>query len=223
MANKIRLNLGCGQVRPQGWINTDSSLNSLIQQVPVLGKLVARRYSKVTYQSGNARYMNLNRPWAFADNSVDVVYASHLFEHLKADSARLFLREAYRTLKPGGVLRLVMPDLYKHALTYVNRYEAGEQEAYRDFLWALNLHRDNAYPPGHFLENLLGRLQGWPHQHKFMYDPYLLTKMMQENGFEAIESGAFGESKYLTEIADVENPETRGYGNSLYLEAKKPA
>jgi len=217
----IKLNLGCGAVRPKGWTNTDSSLNSLLQQLPIIGNLLARRYSKVLYKSGNARFMNLNKPWGFVSNTVDVVYASHLFEHLKLSSRDLFLKEAYRCLKPGGVIRLVVPDLYKHAKTYVERVERGEEEAYRDLLWALNLHRDNTYPPGHLLGSVVGWLQGWPHQHKFMYDHFLLTKLLKDNGFTAMEAQSFGQSLYLDEIAEVENPDTRGYGNSLYLEAKK--
>ena len=44
---------------------------------------------------------------------MDIVYSSHLLGHLTLKSANQYLREAYRVLKPEGVLRIVVPDLYK--------------------------------------------------------------------------------------------------------------
>lgn len=79
----MKLNLGCGSVRPMGWINTDSSLNANIQRIPFIAKKITKLFNKVDYDSNNLVYMNLNKKWAFKDNSVDIVYASHLFEHLR--------------------------------------------------------------------------------------------------------------------------------------------
>ena len=48
----------------------------------------------------------------FADNSVEEIYASHVYEHLgyQVELPRA-LREAWRVLKPGGILRAGVPDL----------------------------------------------------------------------------------------------------------------
>jgi len=89
---QIKLNLGCGSVRPVGWINTDSSLNVNIQKIPVIGKRVSKLFNPIEYSDTNVHYMNLNKPWKYRDNSVDIVYASHLFEHLTLKSAILLLR-----------------------------------------------------------------------------------------------------------------------------------
>jgi hypothetical protein len=43
---QVLLNLGCGQVRPEKWINTDPSLNSLAQSIPLLRLLVTKRSLK---------------------------------------------------------------------------------------------------------------------------------------------------------------------------------
>ena len=118
----MKLNLGCGSVRPMGWINTDSSLNANIQRIPFIGKKFTRLFNNVDYDSNNLVYMNLNKKWAFKDNSVDIVYASHLFEHLSLKSATLFLQESYRCLMLGGVIRNVVPDSFKITKRYINKY-----------------------------------------------------------------------------------------------------
>lgn len=50
---------------------------------------------------------NLSR---FPDNSVDMVYASHVIEHIPRGRLVATIREWYRVLKPEGVLRFGVPD-----------------------------------------------------------------------------------------------------------------
>lgn len=45
--------------------------------------------------------------------SIEVVYSSHILEHLPRAQAEDFLAEAHRVLKPGNVLHLMVPDLHK--------------------------------------------------------------------------------------------------------------
>jgi SAM-dependent methyltransferase len=219
---RVKLNLGCGLVRPDGWTNTDSSLNSLLQKFP-LGKGLARRLSRTVYDAGNATYMNLNRPWPYGDESVDVVYASHLFEHLTRKHATLFLNEAYRTLKPGGVIRLVVPDLQQLAREYVTRAESGDPEASHEFLYCLNLHRDGQYGDGRRLPvRVVNRLQAFPSQHKYMYDRLSLRARLEAAGFVDLLDGRYGESQHLAgEIQEVEN--TAEGVPSVYVEGLKRA
>jgi predicted SAM-dependent methyltransferase len=48
----------------------------------------------------------------FTDQSVDEIYASHVYEHLGyKEDLPMALREVMRVLKPGGVLRASVPDL----------------------------------------------------------------------------------------------------------------
>jgi len=46
------------------------------------------------------------------ESEVDAVYRSHLLEHLDKPIALGFIKENYRVLKSGGILRVVVPDLY---------------------------------------------------------------------------------------------------------------
>lgn len=45
-----------------------------------------------------------------ADNTADLIYASHLAEHIPRNEVIDALQEWYRVLKPGGVLRIGVPD-----------------------------------------------------------------------------------------------------------------
>jgi len=44
-------------------------------------------------------------------NSAELIYLSHILEHIDNDSAQYILNESYRTLKPGGTIRIVAPDI----------------------------------------------------------------------------------------------------------------
>jgi predicted SAM-dependent methyltransferase len=46
----------------------------------------------------------------FKKNSVDLIYSSHLFEHLNYVQAKEALARWYEVLKEGGVLRIAVPD-----------------------------------------------------------------------------------------------------------------
>ena len=51
---------------------------------------------------------NLNQ---FDDNSVNNIYASHVFEHVKSNEIENTLKGLYRVLKPDGKLFLAVPNL----------------------------------------------------------------------------------------------------------------
>jgi len=217
----MKLNHGCGSIRPKKWVNTDSSLNALIQRIPFFGKVVSNFFSDVIYESSNVVYTNLNRKWKFSSNSAEIVYCSHLFEHLDLKSADLFLKESYRVLKSKGVIRVVVPDLYKLSKKYINEYEKGIiKDPSIDFLWALNLHREGQYKDESFLKRILSTFQKYPHQHKYMYDLKSLSILFEDIGFVDIKESRYGLSNYINDIKDVEGS-SESY-ISVYLEARKP-
>ena len=49
----------------------------------------------------------------FEDNSFDIIYISHLLEHLPWYSLNIILSDIYRVLKPKGTLEVWVPDAYK--------------------------------------------------------------------------------------------------------------
>jgi SAM-dependent methyltransferase len=89
-----RLHLGSGELPRDGWVNVD------LAGAPV--DLV----------------WNLNRRLPFPDRSIDAVFHEHLLEHLTMDRALALTRECHRVLKPGGVLRIAVPDARRHVEWY---------------------------------------------------------------------------------------------------------
>jgi len=82
-----RLHIGCGEKYIPGFIHIDT-----------------RKFAHVDYVTP------ADRLDMFEDNSVDLIYASHILEHFRRHEIRRVLGEWYRVLKPHGILRLAAPD-----------------------------------------------------------------------------------------------------------------
>ncbi len=78
--------------------------------------------------SAAVRMANLLARLPVADGTAALVYSSHFLEHVPRDLVPGFLRECWRVLQPGGVVRLVLPDLGNLAREYLVRREAGEHD-----------------------------------------------------------------------------------------------
>jgi len=106
----MKINVACGASFAEGWVNVDFLPGSKeVRQVNILNGL------------------------PFADNSCDVIYASHFLEHLTIEMAESFLRESYRVLRAGGRIRIVVPDLEEICSTYI-KYRQSEQHQFADFV-----------------------------------------------------------------------------------------
>ncbi len=131
----VRINLGCGLAVAPGWINIDGSLNALIATLPQFCHRWAyhltgasRYYSESEYCRilGDHRFVHHDLAYSLPlnDGVVDHVYSSHFVEHLFHKDADHLIAEAYRVLKPGGTLRISVPDL-EYA---VSLYASGNKE-----------------------------------------------------------------------------------------------
>jgi len=81
---------------------------------------------------------------SYADGSVDEIRASHVLVHFPHGQVRLVLEEWVRKLKPGGCLKVAVPDLRQVAEqylagdgTYTESYLMGGQIDARDFHFAV--------------------------------------------------------------------------------------
>lgn len=55
--------------------------------------------------------VDISKPLPYEDSSVDLVFIEHCLEHVGTHAALRFLTEAYRILKPEGVIRVCVPSL----------------------------------------------------------------------------------------------------------------
>lgn len=164
----MRLNLGCGSVTPAGWQNVDYAIGARAARWPVLGPIVRKVGLFTLPWDPRITIHDLTRPFPWRDNSADAIYSSHTLEHLDRAQGEAFLGQCARVLKPGGVLRIVVPDLAAH----VDRYLRGAVQA-DGFLEDLGV----LYGAGTSgVKRFLAPFYQYPH--KCMYDQQtLLSKM----------------------------------------------
>lgn len=55
--------------------------------------------------------VDITKRLPYGDTEVDFVFVEHVLEHVSAPDSLRFMDEAYRILKPGGVLRICVPVL----------------------------------------------------------------------------------------------------------------
>lgn len=84
---KVYLNLGCGPSTSSEFVNIDA--------VP---------------QSHTHYVADIQHLFMFPSNSVDLIYASHVIEHIPRSELDATLKEWLRVLVPGGILRFGVPD-----------------------------------------------------------------------------------------------------------------
>jgi SAM-dependent methyltransferase len=111
------LNVGCGQTFHPEWINVD-----------------------VVPAAPGVRRVDLAHGLPFADRSIDACYCSHVLEHLPPEAAARALAEMFRVLRPGGIVRIVVPDLRRIAEQYLSlsaAAEEGDRQREADYDWIM--------------------------------------------------------------------------------------
>lgn len=89
----MKLHLGCGHNLLAGWVNIDG------WPIPTNG-----------VASFLLHDLSKGLP-SFPERSVDYIFTEHFLEHIEREEAVVLLRDCRRVLKPGGVMRIVVPDL----------------------------------------------------------------------------------------------------------------
>lgn len=184
----IKLNLGASPIwSKSGWHTLDHKLTE----------------STETAIAGDAA--NIKLP----DESCDVVFCSHVFEHIPHTRLPIVLSEINRVLRPGGILRLLTPDLAVVTKAYVEKDEAfflkakDEDESLRTDLGFGGMLMNFIVSPGQDTVLLDRNLQTFiaGYAHLYSYDYQMLAFMLERLGYSSRQVG-FGDS----EIAEMKEP-----------------
>jgi predicted SAM-dependent methyltransferase len=207
-AGEVRINLGAGSNVAPGWVNIDGSLSALAAGWPAPLIDLAWRFSTGRRWVSREQYRQLLRDNRFihhdlrhgiplGSETVDIVYSSHFFEHIYRDEADSLLRETFRVLKPGGLVRINVPDL----TMALEAFSAGLTEDGLAFFFPRSeSDADGAYG-----------------QHRYMYDYGVIRGAFEAAGFTGIVKRDRGEGA----APDLDVLERRSPAG-LYVEARRP-
>lgn len=175
---------GCGWSAPSTWRNFDASPTLRFERLPVLGRWYTKNRSRFPE---NVEYGDVVKGLPVAPGCCRGVYCSHVLEHLSLGGLRVALRNTYLVLSPGGVFRLVVPDLELSA----RRYLADPSErAAPTFMKETGLGRESRETgPGALLAGWLGNSQ-----HLWMWDYASLAAELQSAGFVDIRRASLGDA-----------------------------
>lgn len=160
-----KLQLGCGNNPIEGWFNTGISQEEL-------------RFGT---------YLDAGKPFPFLDSSFNYVFSEHLFEHLTYQQGLNMLKESWRILKPGGVIRIATPDLR----FLLGLYQDPEKPIHRDYI-AMTARHGGLPPTPVYVINRFHTTWG----HKIIYDKETLSEFLLRVGFKDVCSCKVGNSAH---------------------------
>ena len=150
-ASEPKLHLGCGGHLLDGWLNSD-----------------------LDPCADNVLRMDASRRFPFADDTFAHVYCEHVVGSLDIEDAAAMLRECFRTLAPGGRVRISTPDLAFLSGLWEPRERSEQERRYMDWFSA------RAGAPGRDFDlDLYKSVWGL----RFVYDEPTLREAMEAAGF----------------------------------------
>lgn len=171
----LRIHIGSGRLPKEGWVNID-----------LLGASVDVAW-------------NVRRGLPFAEGSAEAIFHEHVLEHFTLADGHALIRECCRVLRPGGCLRVGVPD----AGAYMRSY-AGDGAFLEDIR------------PGRPTRLLaVSEIVYW-YGHRAIYDFETLAFLCHAAGFASVERRSPGEGELRP------NPDSWHHRlDTLYVEAFK--
>jgi predicted SAM-dependent methyltransferase len=181
----LHLHLGCGPKYVSGFVNIDGN-----------------PFNKIDL------WLDLRSGLPFPSNRVDSIYSTHVFEHFYPDEVQVLLHECVRVLKPGGGIRLIVPNLGSAIAAYNQNRTAWFPDAF----------------PRHF-DSPGGRFSNFifcDGQHRTAFDFTHMEEVLRNAGFGDIEESGEGRSRlYGERVPPYEPGDSTELPHSLYVEAFK--
>ena len=180
--SKLYVQFGCGLCAPQGWRNFDASPRLRIEKCPGIQYLIRPPLFPI-----NCEYGDIVKGLPLAPGSCDVLYSSHVLEHLSLADLRVALKNAYTLLKPGGIFRSVVPDLEVAAKKYLASGAADRASVFLKTTSLGKVKRERSCVG--LLREMIGNSV-----HLWMWDYVGLEAELREAGFVDIRRASFGDT-----------------------------
>jgi predicted SAM-dependent methyltransferase len=152
MEGGIKINLGSGHWKLEGWVNVD-----------------------IDRESDPDVCADLAGGLPFASGVAQLMHTEDFIDQLELEQAAEFLRECHRILAPGGVLRVLTPDMRQLADLYLNDPER------LNAMWTEFVGVPLVLETAGEVFNLGMRFAG----HTFLYDEQTFQALALQCGFEA--------------------------------------
>ncbi len=193
--------MGCGPSGIDGWLNFDWGVLPILSKLSFLRRvlikfgLLANNYD-LTWPK--IKLVDINRKLPLKNNSVKYIYCSHVLEHFEKYETQNILKECFRVLKNGGVMRIVLPDLKMIIKKYNNADE------FNKIFFGYDKDKKNIF--NFFIRG-----------HQWMYDKKSIEILLKQI-FKKVEIKSFG----VGSVPDLDRLDLKGHkDHSLYVEVTK--
>lgn len=223
-----KVNIGCGLCAGPSWTNVDGSWNAWFANHRLLARILTPLIGRGwrAWPRGILR-ADVRGCLPFEPSSFDAVYTSHFLEHLPREDCVATLKRCYHILKPGGVMRLIVPDLEGSARHYLAKLDGLQRRGSTalcpgdEFFGGLFCHsprKRRVFHPYDWYQRMFDY-----HTHFWMYDRQSMSKLLQDVGFIFIEERQLWDSA-IPGVQEVEREGAVGPdGAGFIIECRKPS
>ncbi len=134
-------------------------------------------------------YLDATKRWPVTAGSVEYVYSDNVIEHLTLQAGRQMLVEAHKSMRPGGVIRIVTPDLRAHVDMYLQGASVLSNEVSSHY-------RDIGQQVEHPVDLIRIPVAAFGHHAGYLYDFDTLAEELNRAGFQDVIRCELGESKH---------------------------